>query len=82
MNHFTPFLPAAAISRGNPRPKSSSRDLETRLLEATRTRQAPQRAKAVDLLIGIQAERMRAIEFTVLFVIVFWLGFAIALRIP
>lgn len=42
MNHFTPFIPAAAMSRGTPRPKSSSRDVESRLLEAMRMRQKMQ----------------------------------------
>lgn len=51
MNHFTPFLPAAAMSRGNPRPKSSSRDLESRLLEATSMRKEMQdRLTALALL--------------------------------
>lgn len=42
MNHFTPFLPAAAIPRGTPRQKSSSRDPESRLLEAMRMHQKTQ----------------------------------------
>lgn len=51
MNHFTPFIPAAVTLDGTPRPKSSSRDIETRLLESTRLPEALQRrAEALALL--------------------------------
>ena len=53
MNHFTPFLPAAAISRGTPRPKSSSRDVESRLLEDSRMRKQMQNRLTAAALLAL-----------------------------
>lgn len=53
MNHFTPFLPAAALLRAAPISAERAADIETRLLQAFRMRVRTQRCAEAVLLVAV-----------------------------